>query len=136
MYRSKDFRPSFSQLSEVRSLIPAETLCMACTATATKSVRHEVIESLEIRGCIQFSVSPDRPNIFYEVRKCTNIEDDMLGLVQMLKPLGLLNEHAPYKRGVARPEKWDSQKYKTNIKWPPIHSQQIRPPNTAYTYTV
>ena len=58
---------------------------MACTATATKSVRQEVIESLEMRGCIQVSGSPDRPNIFYEVRKCTNIEDDMLGLVRMLK---------------------------------------------------
>ena len=58
---------------------------MACTATATKSVRQEVIESLEMRGCIQVSVSPDRLNIFYEDRKCTNIEDDMLDLVQMLK---------------------------------------------------
>ena len=85
LYRSKDFRPLFSQLSEVRSLIPAGTPCMACTATATKSVRQEVIESLEMRGFIQVSVSPDRPNIFYEVRKCTNIEDDMLGLVQMLR---------------------------------------------------
>ena len=47
-----------------------------------------------------------------------------------------LNEHAPYKRGVARPEKWHSQKYKTNIQWPRIQGQQILPPNTAYTYTV
>ena len=43
----------------------------------------------------------------------------------------VVNEHAPYKRGVAQPEKWHSQKYETNIKWPPIQGQQIRPPNTA-----
>ena len=30
--RSKDFRPSFSCLAEVQSLIPASTPCMACTA--------------------------------------------------------------------------------------------------------
>ena len=57
---------------------------MACTATATRSVREEVIESLEMQGCVVVSVSPDRPNIFYEVRKRNNIESDFADLVSSL----------------------------------------------------
>jgi len=83
-YRSKDFRPSFSRLAEVCSLIPAGTPCMACTATAARSVCEEVISSLEMRNCVHVSVSPDRPNIFYEVRNRTDIDNDMFGLVQTL----------------------------------------------------
>jgi hypothetical protein len=40
LYRSKDLWPSFSRLAEVRSLIPPGPPCMACTITATKSVRE------------------------------------------------------------------------------------------------
>ena len=84
-YRSKDFRPSFARLAEVRSLIPPGTPCMAYTATATKSVREEVVQSLEMSGCVCVSVSPNRPNIFYEVKWRTDIEsdfDDLLGSLQ------------------------------------------------------
>lgn len=82
--RSKDFRPCFARLAEIRSLIPVGTPCMACTATATRSVREEVIVSLEMDGCVTISVSPDRPNIFYEVRQRTDIISDMAYLVQAL----------------------------------------------------
>ena len=83
--RSKDFRPSFSRLAEVRSLIPASTPCMACTATATRSVREEIIKSLEMEGCVTISVSPDRPNIFYEVRKRNDIDTDLADLIDTLR---------------------------------------------------
>ena len=83
--RSKDFRPSFSRLAEVRSLIPPGTPCMACTATATKSVREEVVRSLEMSGCVCVSVSPDRPNIFYEVKRRMDIESDFADLVGSLQ---------------------------------------------------
>ena len=58
---------------------------MACTATATKSVREEVIRSLEMQGCLCISVSPDRPNIFYEVRRRTDIDTDFADLVKTLE---------------------------------------------------
>ena len=57
---------------------------MACTATATRSVREEVITSLEMSSCVTVSVSPDRPNILYEVRERTDIISDMSHLVQAL----------------------------------------------------
>ena len=36
---------------------------MACTATATRIVKREIIDSLEMKGCVEVTVSPDRPNI-------------------------------------------------------------------------
>ena len=83
--RSKDFRPSFSRLSEVRSLIPAGTPCMALTATATRSVREEVNKSLEMQDCVVVSVSPDRPNIFYAVRRRDEMETDFEDMVSLLR---------------------------------------------------
>ncbi len=50
---------------------------MACTATATKSDKMEVVESLEMRGCVEVSASPDRPNIYYEVKRCGHLESDL-----------------------------------------------------------
>ena len=85
IHRSKDFRPSFSRLAEVRSLIPAGTPCMACTATATRSVREDVISSLEMNNLVYICVSPDRPNIFYEVRKRTDVECDFEDLLHTLE---------------------------------------------------
>ena len=50
---------------------------MACTATATKSDKVEVLASLEMNGCVEVSASPDRPNIFYEVKGRTSFEVDL-----------------------------------------------------------
>ena len=54
---------------------------MACTATATKSVKQDVIDNLEMKGCEFVYTSPDRPNIFYEVQPHTDIETDVQHLV-------------------------------------------------------
>ena len=50
---------------------------MACTATATKSDKAEVLEKLEMGGCVEVSASPDRPNVFYEVKSRLNFEVDL-----------------------------------------------------------
>ena len=46
------------------------------SATATPSVRKEVIQLLDMKGCEFVHVTPDRPNIHYEVRKRTDNETD------------------------------------------------------------
>ena len=81
-FRSKDFRPSFGQLTEIRTIVLSGTPYMACTATASRSVR---IEKLETMGCVHISASPDRPNIFYGVRVRTDIEKDFHELTLSLK---------------------------------------------------
>ena len=55
---------------------------MACTATASRSVKQEVIVSLEMSGCVQVTASLDRPN---EVKPRTDIDTDFRPLVDSLK---------------------------------------------------
>ena len=45
-----------------------------------KSVCQEVVESLEMSEYAFVSVSPDQPNIYYEVRMHTEIETDFADL--------------------------------------------------------
>ena len=92
MPRSKDFRPAYCCLARLRTLMPPRTPFMALTATATKSDKAEVLSSLEMRGCIEVSASPDRPNIFYQVKRRTRLEDD---LEQVLTSLRTENITAP-----------------------------------------
>ena len=83
--RSKEFRPSFGHIAEISALVPPGTPYMALTATATKSVHSEVMQCLEMEKCVQISLSPDRPNIFYEVRGRTTIELDLAWLILSLR---------------------------------------------------
>ncbi len=83
--RSKDFRPAYDRLHEIRALVPQGTPYLACTATVTRSIQEEVVKSLEMSGCEYISTSPDRPNIFYEVRARSAIEEDMQTVLESLK---------------------------------------------------
>ncbi len=84
-YRSKDFRPAYDRLREVRALVPQGTPFLACTATVNRSIREEAVRSLEMTGCILVCTSPDRPNIFYQVRARATIDVDVEPLVESLK---------------------------------------------------
>ena len=85
--RSKDFRPSYSRLHEIRALIPPLSPLLACTATVTKSIRDEVIKCLEMDGCEIISKSPDRPNIFYKVLRLTDMDSDLKPYLESMKQL-------------------------------------------------
>ena len=58
---------------------------MACTATITKSDKSEVLRNLEMEGCVEVSTSPDRPNIFYEVKGRTTLEADLDHVLSSLR---------------------------------------------------
>lgn len=58
---------------------------MACTATVTLSMKQEVIEILEMSGCVEVNVSPDRQNIYYSVRPRTDISADFAALITTLR---------------------------------------------------
>ena len=57
---------------------------MACTATASKNVKKEVIESLEMTGCVEVPASPDQPNIYYKVKPISDVDTDFLSLISTL----------------------------------------------------
>lgn len=58
---------------------------MACTATATRIVKEEVIGSLEMEGCVVISASPDRPNIFYAATLRVDVNLDFHSIITNLR---------------------------------------------------
>ncbi len=61
-----DFRPEYRAISRLRSLFP--TIPMAAfTATATASVRKDILAQLGLERAAQFRGSFNRPNLFYSV---------------------------------------------------------------------
>ena len=57
---------------------------MAATATVTDMIRRDVIQQLDMGGYKIISVSPNKPNIFYSVRKRSTIEDDFSSMLDDL----------------------------------------------------
>ena len=57
---------------------------LAATATVTDEIRRDVIKQLDIDGCKVIFVSPNKPNIFYSVRKRSTIEDDFSSILDDL----------------------------------------------------
>ena len=58
---------------------------LAATATVTKTVRRDICRKLEIVTCKLVYTSPDRPNIYYEVVRRTDMEQDMYPLMEELQ---------------------------------------------------
>ena len=69
----------------MRAFVPPGTPLTACTATASMSVKKEIIESLEMTGCVEVTASPDQPNIFYEVKPRSDVDTNFLPLVSTLR---------------------------------------------------
>ena len=80
-YRSPKFRPSFGRLHELRALVPPGTPMLALTATVTPEIRDDVITRLDMKGCVCLY----HPYIFYAVSPRTEIETNLLSLVEDLK---------------------------------------------------
>jgi bloom syndrome protein len=77
-----DFRPDYKALGDVVRQFPGVPV-IALTATATQLVRTDVVASLGIQGCRQFSQSFNRPNLSYEVLpKTKTIINDFAKLIK------------------------------------------------------
>ena len=85
MYKwSKDFRPAYSRLHELRVLVPSCIPMMALTATITKLMLVDVKTQLNMPECQLVCLSPDGPNIYYEVKERTSIEADFVDIIKDL----------------------------------------------------
>jgi ATP-dependent DNA helicase RecQ len=78
-----EFRPDYRQLSALRLNFPDRPLA-AFTASATRTVRHDIIEQLRMRDPHKYIASFHRPNLRYVVRLCENREQQGL-LVSALR---------------------------------------------------
>jgi ATP-dependent DNA helicase RecQ len=64
-----EFRPDYRQLSRLREHFPDRPLA-AFTASATRRVRHDMIDQLRLRDPHKYIASFHRPNLRYSVREC------------------------------------------------------------------
>ena len=62
-----DFRPEYRQLRSLRRIYP-QIPVIALTATATKRVRQDMIQQLQLREPQVHLASFNRPNLYYEVQ--------------------------------------------------------------------
>ena len=87
-----DFRPDYMKLGEVRRYL-GDPLTLALTATATKEVLGDIVQSLNIEKCQQIVFSVDRPNIAISVHYTESYHDKWKCLyeyVQKLKGAGII----------------------------------------------
>lgn len=62
-----DFRPDYMEIASFREQFP-HAVCLALTATATKSVRNDIIAQLHLENPAVLIASFNRPNLFLEVK--------------------------------------------------------------------
>src|SRR6266853_5429724 len=72
-----EFRPEYRQLSRLRSEFPGLPIA-AFTASATRRVRHDILEQLHLRSPHTSISSFFRPNLCYAVRACRNADQEQL----------------------------------------------------------
>lgn len=77
--RGKAFRKEFSNIGEIRSLIPSHVGLMALTATASRSSIKEICTVLCMKKPVIISESPNKPNIKYEVLQKGATPEETLG---------------------------------------------------------
>lgn len=72
-----EFRPDYRQLSRLRDVFPDHPIA-AFTASATRRVRHDILDQLRLHDPHKFIASFHRPNLRYLVRRCDESEQRSL----------------------------------------------------------
>ena len=64
-----EFRPEYRQLHSLRKQFPDRPIA-AFTASATRQVRHDIVEQLQLRDADKYIASFQRRNLRYHVKQC------------------------------------------------------------------
>ena len=72
-----DFRPEYRQLGKLRAAFPRRPLA-AFTASATRQVRHDIVDQLRLRDPLKSVSSFRRDNLRYVVRQAKEAQQDRL----------------------------------------------------------
>ena len=85
-FRGESFRREFSNIGEVRSLVPQKVRFMALTATATVNTQKAICKTLGMKNAAVIRDSPNKPNVKYLV--CAHpgtLEETFSPLVEELR---------------------------------------------------
>lgn len=73
-----DFRPEYRQLKKLREAFPERPIA-AFTASATKQVRHDIVQQLKLHDPLKSVTSFHRQNLRYLVKECNGpLQDEVL----------------------------------------------------------
>jgi ATP-dependent DNA helicase RecQ len=73
-----DFRPEYRQLKKLREQFPDRPIA-AFTASATKQVRHDIVQQLKLHNALKSVTSFYRQNLRYLVKECNgDLQDELL----------------------------------------------------------
>ncbi len=75
-----DFRPAYTKISEIRSLLPNVPV-LALTATATSEVVEDIQKQLDFKDGKVFKMSFERSNLAYIVRNTENKMEELLHIL-------------------------------------------------------
>lgn len=78
----QDFRPSYLKIKRFIETLSMRPIISAFTATATKEVRNDIIEILELQEATVVATGFDRKNLSFEVRKPKDKYGEVLEYVQ------------------------------------------------------
>jgi ATP-dependent DNA helicase RecQ len=81
-----EFRPEYRQLSKLRARFPDRPIA-AFTASATRRVRHDILQQLQLSTPHKYIASFHRKNLRYLVRECAGYEQNAL-LARILENYG------------------------------------------------
>ncbi|XP_062593719.1 ATP-dependent DNA helicase RecQ-like [Saccostrea cucullata] len=82
------FRPTFARLGELRSHFPS-TPFLLLTATCTQHILRQITTKIHLPNLKMFSASPDRPNIYLECQRASDIFKDLHWLFEEVKEKGI-----------------------------------------------
>jgi ATP-dependent DNA helicase RecQ len=72
-----EFRPEYRQLSKLRAYFPDRPIA-AFTASATRRVRHDILQQLQLSSPHKYIASFRRANLRYLVRECAGHEQNAI----------------------------------------------------------
>ena len=78
----QDFRPAYLDIAPFLSRLERRPAVGAFTATATAAVREDIARLLELRAPVRVLTGFDRPNLFFEVRRPKNRDEELLRFVR------------------------------------------------------
>lgn len=84
-----DFRPAYLEIHKIREILP-DLPIVALTATATRRVRKDILEQLQLREPEVFVKSFRRENLVYEVEDTDNVLGRIVARLKQMEGSGIV----------------------------------------------
>ncbi|MCC8097091.1 MAG: DNA helicase RecQ [Eubacterium sp.] len=77
----QDFRPSYLKITDFVNKLPRRPVVAAFTATATRTVKNDIINHLNLDNPLKVSTGYNRENLYFGVRKPKNKLSELINII-------------------------------------------------------